>query len=200
MLKLKINNSGAKRLTQLIRFAVSYCYVMQRRRLLQFKMRLTFKLIYRDHLPCISNRKHATLFFRCIIKHTSSLKRPSSPYGRTNATDTLGILQAFHLALLSPLGSLPHTMCTAIYSYFNLYAPCILYIGQTYRYPPEYTFYIFSQQIYLIIFLDFLSPSSLIPPQNVVYFLMLPFLVHNIFTIYINGVLNCKFTAPWPKV
>ena len=34
----------------------------------------------------------------------------------------------------------------------NLQAPCILYIGQTYRYSPEYTFYIFSQQIYLIIF------------------------------------------------
>jgi len=28
---------------------------------------------------------------------------------------------------------------------FNLYAPCILYIGQTYRYSPEYAFYIFSQ-------------------------------------------------------
>ena len=32
---------------------------------------------------------------------------------------------------------------------FNLYAPCILYIGQTYRYSPQYAFYIFSQQIYL---------------------------------------------------
>jgi hypothetical protein len=34
----------------------------------------------------------------------------------------------------------------------NLQAPCILYIGQTYCYAPEYTFYIFSQQIHLIIF------------------------------------------------
>ena len=34
----------------------------------------------------------------------------------------------------------------------NLYAPCILHIGQTYRYSTEYSFYIFSQQIYLIIF------------------------------------------------
>jgi hypothetical protein len=42
--------------------------------------------------------------------------------------------------------------------------------------------------------LDFLSPSSFIPPQNV-YFLMLHFLVHKIFIFYINGVLNCKF--PW---
>jgi hypothetical protein len=84
-------------------------------------------------------------------------------------------------------------------SIFYLYAPCILYIGQTYRYSPEYTFYIFSQQIHLIIFLDFLSPSSFIPLQNVVYFLMLLFLVHKIFTFYINFVLNCKCPAPGPK-
>jgi len=56
-----------------------------------------------------------------------------------------------------------------------------------------------SQQIYLIIFLDFLSPPSFIPPQNAVYFLMLPFLVHKIFTFYINGVLNCKCPAPGPE-
>jgi len=62
-----------------------------------------------------------------------------------------------------------------------------------------YSFYIFSQQIYLIIFLDFLSPSSFIPPQNVVYFLILHFLVHKIFTFYINGVLNCKCPAPGLK-
>ena len=29
---------------------------------------------------------------------------------------------------------------------------------------------------------------------------MLPFLVHKIFTFYINGVLNCKYPAPGPKV
>ena len=81
----------------------------------------------------------------------------------------------------------------------NLYVPCILYIGQTYRYSPVYAFYIFSQQIYFIIFLDFFSPSSFIPQQIVVYFLMLPFLVHKIFTFYINDVLNCKCPAPGPK-
>jgi len=81
----------------------------------------------------------------------------------------------------------------------HLWAPCVLYIGQTYRYSPQYSFYIFSQQIYLIIFLDFLSPSSFIPPKNVRYLLMLPFLVYKIFTLYINGVLNCKYPAPGPK-
>jgi len=60
-------------------------------------------------------------------------------------------------------------------------------------------FYIFSQQIYLILFLDFLSLSSFIPPQNVVYFLMLLFLDHEIFTCSINGVLNCDCPAPGPK-
>ena len=74
------------------------------------------------------------------------------------------------------------------------------YIGQTYRYSPECSFYIFSQQIYLIIFLDFLSPSSFIPPQNVVCFLMLPFLVHKIFTFYVNGVLNCKVQLQGQRV
>ena len=34
----------------------------------------------------------------------------------------------------------------------NLWAPCILYIGQVYRQSPECAFYIFSQQIYLIFF------------------------------------------------
>jgi len=53
--------------------------------------------------------------------------------------------------------------------------------------------------MYLITFLDFLSPSSFIPPQNVVYFLMSLFLAHKIFKFYINGVLNCKCPAPGPK-
>ena len=83
--------------------------------------------------------------------------------------------------------------------HFNLQATCILHIGQAYRYSPEYAFYIFSQQMHLIIFLDFIPPSSFIPPQNVVYFLMLSLLVHKIFTFYINGVLNCKCPAPGPK-
>ena len=76
--------------------------------------------------------------------------------------------------------------------YINGVLNCKCPVGRVYRYSPEYPFYIFNQQIYLIIFLDFLLPSSSIPPQDVVYLLMLPFLVHNTFTVYINGVLNCK--------
>ena len=46
-----------------------------------------------------------------------------------------------------------------------------------------------------------LSPSIFVysSPQNAVYFLTLPFLVHKIFTFYINDVLNCKCPASGPK-
>ena len=42
-----------------------------------------------------------------------------------------------------------------------------IYIGQMYLYSPQYTLYIFSQQIYLIISLEFLLPSSFIRAQNI---------------------------------
>jgi len=59
--------------------------------------------------------------------------------------------------------------------------------------------FLYIQSTNKFIFLDFLSSSSFIPPQNVLYFLMLPLLVHKIFTFYIIGVLNCKCPAPGPK-
>ena len=102
-----------------------------------------------------------------------------------------------------------------LFSVINLYAPRILYIGQTYRYSPVGTMhpvyrtdvpllprvfflYIYSTNIFSY-FLDSLSPSSFISPQNVVYFLMLSFLVRKIFTFSINCVLNCKCPASGPK-
>jgi len=40
-------------------------------------------------------------------------------------------------------------------SYFitslNLQAPCVLYIGQVFRYSPENAFYIFNQRLYFVI-------------------------------------------------
>ena len=33
----------------------------------------------------------------------------------------------------------------------NLYAPCVLYIGQAFGYSPENAFYLFNEQIYFII-------------------------------------------------
>ena len=36
-------------------------------------------------------------------------------------------------------------------TFINLQVPCILYIGQAFRYSPENAFYIFNQQIYFII-------------------------------------------------
>ena len=38
-----------------------------------------------------------------------------------------------------------------------------------------------------------------IPLQNVVYFITLPFVVHKIFTFYINDVLLFKCPVPGPK-
>jgi len=36
--------------------------------------------------------------------------------------------------------------------------------------------------------------------QNAVYFIMLSFLVHVLFTLYIQGVLKFKFKSPVPNV
>ena len=41
--------------------------------------------------------------------------------------------------------------------------------------------------------------SQFIPLQNAVYFITLPFLVHKIFTFYINDVLLFKCAVPGPK-
>ena len=66
---------------------------------------------------------------------------------------------------------------------------------------PQSTLFVHSvnKYIYFFFFRFSLETSSFIPPQNVLYFLMLPILVDKIFTFYINGVLNCKFPAPEPK-
>jgi hypothetical protein len=41
-------------------------------------------------------------------------------------------------------------------SSFKLWEPCVLYIGQAHRYPPNTPFYIFFQQIYVLNFLNML--------------------------------------------
>ena len=41
--------------------------------------------------------------------------------------------------------------CCCILSSIKLQAPCVLYIGQAFRYSPDNAFYIFNQQIYFII-------------------------------------------------
>jgi hypothetical protein len=43
---------------------------------------------------------------------------------------------------------------------FNLYEPCVLYIGRAHRYPPNTPFYIFFQQIYVLNFLNMLHTLS----------------------------------------
>ena len=53
---------------------------------------------------------------------------------------------------------------------------------------------------FIIYFLRLAKQSQFIPLQNIVYFLMLPFLVRKIFTFYINDVLLFKCPFPGPKV
>ena len=44
----------------------------------------------------------------------------------------------------------PTSKCLLSY-FFKLSAPCVLYIGQGFRYSPENAFYIFNQQIHFIL-------------------------------------------------
>ena len=104
-----------------------------------------------------------------------------------------------------------NTYCFSAATMVNLQAPCVLYIGQAFRYSPEKAFYVFNQQIYFIIwylldralfifhyiFLNLAKQSQFIPLQNVVYFITLPVLVRKIFTFYINDVL--LFKCPFPR-
>ena len=52
---------------------------------------------------------------------------------------------------------------------------------------------------FIIYFLRLAKQSQFIPVQNVVDFISLPFLVHKIFTFYINDVLLFKCPFPGPE-
>jgi hypothetical protein len=58
--------------------------------------------------------------------------------------------------------------------------------------------HIYSQQIYLLNFLRHAAQSPSFSPQNALYFIMLSFLVHKIFTFYIKGVqkFKCRGLGP----
>ena len=52
---------------------------------------------------------------------------------------------------------------------------------------------------FIIFFFRLAKQSQFIPLQNVVYFITSPFMVHKIFTFYMNDVILFKCPVPWPK-
>jgi hypothetical protein len=60
------------------------------------------------------------------------------------------------------------------------------------RLPPDVAFYIFSQQIYVLNNFKHAAHSPFFSLQNAVCFIMLPFLVHVLFTFYKQNVLILK--------
>ena len=58
-------------------------------------------------------------------------------------------LKLYPLILMATI-LLPETCALHRNDSINLQAPCVLYIGQAFRYSPDNAFYIFNQQIYLI--------------------------------------------------
>ena len=73
-------------------------------------------------------------FTGCVVCTRNTCKVRSHNINTQNRIGCVGLC-ATYLHLLS----------------FNLWAPCVLYIGQAFHYSPENAFYIFNQQIYFII-------------------------------------------------
>ena len=85
-------------------------------------------------------------------------------------------------------------VCVCIYIYIYIY----IYIEEACSYPSVAAFGVFRQQIHLLDFFRQATKSQFFffPPQNFV----LCFLVHKVFTFYIEGTLKCKCPNLSPKV
>ena len=111
-----------------------------------------------------SRREYECLLWLLFAVRYRSLRRAdhSSREVQMSVVSLSATVTLRKLGRRGPMGHLAPWKKKKIYIYIydlNLYAPCILYIGQTYRYSPEYSFYIFSQQMYLIIIIIFFRIS-----------------------------------------
>ena len=118
-------------------------------------------LMARQHVQCLTVKYCVQpLYYIAAVVTWSDLRRQATPFlsmnvepfevnpcSRRNRSHQFVCLTFMHHEsyIKDRRTATPHTTIFIYLVNINLYAPRILYIGQTYRYSTEYSFYIFSQ-------------------------------------------------------